>query len=273
MFWFFIFPVTFFIKGTYLKFIPIFWEGHNFLRNLHRRFVPCSNSQIYGGDFAKFCGHLRIYELYRMHCIYVVFCAAYSVLFYQKYSNVLKRCYSLLLTWKILNPSYIVTWLSKHVVVPMINVSICKLFVLKRRFAVLGTLAICFVFSSLFSNFVVSYFLHANKSLWIIHIFASNNNHPDHHRFANLKINEKKKLTFYFGVLLFLTYILLHYILILNLWFISFFVSMICNVLSTYYVSSKRNFVKLPNLEIATLLNTDTQVPSISFYPAFIQIF
>ena len=199
-----------------------------FLRNLHRRFVPCSNGQIYGGDFAKFCGHLRIYELYRMHCIYVVFCAAYSVLFYQKYSNVLKRCYSLLLTWKILNPSYIVTWLSKHVVVPMINVSICKLFVLKRRFAVLGTLAICFVFSSLFSNFVVSYFLHANKSLWIIHIFASNNNHPDHHRFANLKINERKKLTFYFGVLLFLTYILLHYILILNLWFISFFVSMIC---------------------------------------------
>ena len=138
----------------------------------------------------------------------------------------LKNCYSLLLIWKILNPSDIVTWLSKHVV-PMINVSICKLFVLKRRFAVLGTLAICFVFSSLFSNFVVSYFLHANKSLWIIHIFASNNNHPDHHRFANLKINEKKT-TFYFGVLLFLTYILLHYILILNLWFISYFVSTIC---------------------------------------------
>ena len=35
-----------------------------FLRNLHRRFVLCSNSQIYGGDFAKFCGLLRIYELY-----------------------------------------------------------------------------------------------------------------------------------------------------------------------------------------------------------------
>ena len=105
----------------------------------------------------------------------------------------LKNCYSLLLIWKILNPSDIVTWLSKHVVVPMINVSICKLFVLKRRFAVLGTLAICFVFSSLFSNFVVSYFLHANKSLWIIHIFASNNNHPDHHRFANLKIDKWEK--------------------------------------------------------------------------------
>jgi hypothetical protein len=42
----------------------IFWEGHKFLRNLHFRFVLCSNSQIYGGDFAKFYGPLGIYELY-----------------------------------------------------------------------------------------------------------------------------------------------------------------------------------------------------------------
>ena len=34
------------------------------MRNLHRRFVLCSDSQIYSGDFAKFCGLLRIYELY-----------------------------------------------------------------------------------------------------------------------------------------------------------------------------------------------------------------
>ena len=27
-------------------------------------FALCSNGQIYGGDFAKFCGLLRIYELY-----------------------------------------------------------------------------------------------------------------------------------------------------------------------------------------------------------------
>ena len=27
------------------------------------RFVLCSASQIYGGDFAKFCGLLRIHEL------------------------------------------------------------------------------------------------------------------------------------------------------------------------------------------------------------------
>ena len=48
----------------YIK-VHIFWEGHKFLQNLHRRFVLCSASQIYGGDFTKFCGLLRIYELYR----------------------------------------------------------------------------------------------------------------------------------------------------------------------------------------------------------------
>ena len=29
------------------------------------RFVQCSASQIYGGDFTKLCGVLRIYKLYR----------------------------------------------------------------------------------------------------------------------------------------------------------------------------------------------------------------
>ena len=43
--------------------VHIFWEGHKILRNLHRRIVLCSASQIYGGDFAKFCDLLRIYEL------------------------------------------------------------------------------------------------------------------------------------------------------------------------------------------------------------------
>ena len=43
--------------------VHIFWEGHQFLWNLHRRFVLCSNGQIYSGDFANFCGLLRIYEL------------------------------------------------------------------------------------------------------------------------------------------------------------------------------------------------------------------
>ena len=40
-------------------------KATKFLRNLHRRFVLCSNGQIYCRDFAKFCDILRIYELYR----------------------------------------------------------------------------------------------------------------------------------------------------------------------------------------------------------------
>ena len=47
-----------------VKFLYVFWEGHKILRNLHLTFVLCSNGQTQGGDFAKFCGLLRIYELY-----------------------------------------------------------------------------------------------------------------------------------------------------------------------------------------------------------------
>ena len=43
--------------------VHIFWEGHKILRNLQQLFVLCTASQIIGGDFAKFCGLLRIYEL------------------------------------------------------------------------------------------------------------------------------------------------------------------------------------------------------------------
>ena len=34
------------------------------MRNLHQLFVLCTGSQIIGGNFAKFCGLLRIYDLY-----------------------------------------------------------------------------------------------------------------------------------------------------------------------------------------------------------------
>ena len=44
--------------------VHIFWEGHKIMRNLHRRFDWHCIGQIYDGDFAKFCGILRIYELY-----------------------------------------------------------------------------------------------------------------------------------------------------------------------------------------------------------------
>ena len=38
--------------------VHIFSEGHKILRNLHLRFVLCSNGQIYSGNFAKFCSLL-----------------------------------------------------------------------------------------------------------------------------------------------------------------------------------------------------------------------
>ena len=48
----------------HLKFIHS-EKDTKFLQNHHLRFVRCSNGQIYGGDFAKFCGLLRIYEFYK----------------------------------------------------------------------------------------------------------------------------------------------------------------------------------------------------------------
>ena len=45
--------------------VHIFWEGHKILRNLHQSFYWQYVGQIIGGDFAKFCGLLRIYKLYR----------------------------------------------------------------------------------------------------------------------------------------------------------------------------------------------------------------
>ena len=71
MFWFFIFPVTFFKK-----------------RYLSNALYLCSHSR-------------RLFS---------------SILSKIIKSFSWKRCYSLLLIWKILNPSDIVTWLSKHVV-------------------------------------------------------------------------------------------------------------------------------------------------------------
>ena len=44
--------------------VHIFWEGYKILRNLLRRFDWHYIGQIYDGDFAKFCGLLRIYELW-----------------------------------------------------------------------------------------------------------------------------------------------------------------------------------------------------------------
>ena len=44
--------------------VHIFWEGHKILRKLQQLFDRQYIGQIIGGDFAKFGGLLRIYELY-----------------------------------------------------------------------------------------------------------------------------------------------------------------------------------------------------------------
>ena len=43
--------------------VHTFWEGHIILQNLRLRLDRYYIGQIYGGDFAKICGMLRIYEL------------------------------------------------------------------------------------------------------------------------------------------------------------------------------------------------------------------
>ena len=50
--------------GIWTHKVHIFWEDHEILWKLHRRFVLSSAIQIYGGHFATLCGLLRIYELY-----------------------------------------------------------------------------------------------------------------------------------------------------------------------------------------------------------------
>ena len=47
--------------------VHVFWEGHKILRNLHLTFDHSTYSQKLGEDFAKFCGLLRIYELYYLN--------------------------------------------------------------------------------------------------------------------------------------------------------------------------------------------------------------
>jgi hypothetical protein len=49
--------------------VHTFSEGHKILRNLNPRFDRYYIVQIYGGGFAKFCGLLRIYEIYNQFCI------------------------------------------------------------------------------------------------------------------------------------------------------------------------------------------------------------
>ena len=43
--------------------VYLFWEGHKILRNIHRSFDSYYR-------FAKFCGLLRIYELYYLYLLH-----------------------------------------------------------------------------------------------------------------------------------------------------------------------------------------------------------
>ena len=52
--------------------VHIFWEGHKILRNLHQLFDWQYIGQIIGGDFANFCGLLRLYELYQSNIFEVI---------------------------------------------------------------------------------------------------------------------------------------------------------------------------------------------------------
>ena len=52
-----------FVKSCHDR-VHIFWEGHKILRNLTQLFDWKYIGQVIGGDFSKFCGLLRIYELY-----------------------------------------------------------------------------------------------------------------------------------------------------------------------------------------------------------------
>ena len=63
----------------YIHKVHKFWEGHKILRNLHLRFELYYIGQIYGGDFAKLCGHLRIYELYILTFSYEILYGRYFI--------------------------------------------------------------------------------------------------------------------------------------------------------------------------------------------------
>ena len=55
--------IWFLVLGKSHVKVHIFWESHKILQNLHQLFDWQYIEQIIGGDFAKFCGLLKIYEL------------------------------------------------------------------------------------------------------------------------------------------------------------------------------------------------------------------
>ena len=54
-----------YISVIFVDKVHIFWKGHKILQNPQQLFDWQYIGQIIGGDFAKFCGLPRIYELYK----------------------------------------------------------------------------------------------------------------------------------------------------------------------------------------------------------------
>ena len=52
------------MNNVFLPKVHIFWEDRKILKNLHQLFHWQYIGQIVGGDFSKFFGLLRVYELY-----------------------------------------------------------------------------------------------------------------------------------------------------------------------------------------------------------------
>ena len=57
------------------------------MQNLHQLFDWQYIGQITGGDFAKFCGLLRIYELYQMDCFNTLYKRALRVWMFYSVEN------------------------------------------------------------------------------------------------------------------------------------------------------------------------------------------
>ena len=52
------------LLGKKTEFVRLFFGRIQGYQKTFRNYLTFSNGQIYGGDFAKFCGLLTIYELY-----------------------------------------------------------------------------------------------------------------------------------------------------------------------------------------------------------------
>ena len=97
----------FYFTGIWFK-VLTFWEGHKILPNFPLTFDYSRYSQKQGEDFAKFCGLLRIYELYvEKPEILTIFC-----LYFRRNDDFRNSCWNLLIFSYHSHTSIILYWLS-----------------------------------------------------------------------------------------------------------------------------------------------------------------